>query len=90
MLEKGMMRTESAGVVDGTNPSEKGLWNRLLLSPSFYLIPYLPDFINKVLDIPSQIMENGYGVDLKKGDFNLKFGRDVFSSVKTEEVHSDD
>ena len=90
MLEKEMMRTKNAEAVAVSNPSETGVWNRVLLSAGYYLIPYLPDFISRVLDLPNQMMGNGYGIDIKKGDFNLKFGRDVFSSVKAEEVRSDD
>lgn len=50
-----------------------------LLAAGSLLLPYVPDFIGRLLDLPNQVMANGYGCSVKKGDFELKFGKDVFA-----------
>lgn len=46
-----------------------------LLAAGSLLLPYVPDFIGRLLDLPNQVMANGYGCCVKKGDFELKFGK---------------
>ena len=55
-----------------------------LLAAGSLLLPYVPDFIGRLLDLPNQVMANGYGCSVKKGDFELKFGRDVFTFAEEE------
>lgn len=50
-----------------------------LLAAGSLLLPYVPDFIGRLLALPNQVMVNGYGCSVKKGDFELKFGKDVFA-----------
>lgn len=65
-------------------PSTKSTWNRLLLSAGCYIIPFLPDILSHLLKIPSQMMANGYALDVKKGDFEMKFGKDIFPPAVVE------
>ncbi len=55
-----------------------------LLVAGSLLLPYVPDFIGQLLDLPNQVMENGYGCNIKKGNFELKFGKDIFASSEEE------
>lgn len=68
----------------------------LLFGAGLILLPHLPSFIHKILDLPNQIMANGYGCHVKKGDFEVRFGKDVSyhpeqpdtstASIESEEV----
>lgn len=59
----------------------------LLFGLGLVLLPHLPDFIHKILDIPNQIMANGYGCHVKKGNLEVRFGKDV--SYRPEQLEPD-
>lgn len=79
------MTTTRAALTVMEPPSDKSVWRRLLLTAGYYILPYFPDFLAQVLDLPNQMMANGYSLDVKKGDFEVKIGRDVFSPLTHEE-----
>ena len=65
---------------NNNTPSSNGwqdVGGSLLFGLGLVLLPHIPDFIHKILDIPNQIMANGYGCHVKKGDLEVRFGRDV-------------
>ena len=41
------------------------------------VIPCLPDCIEKALDLPSQMIKNGYGCRVRKGDLEIRFGKET-------------
>ena len=83
------MTTSTPNALVGNRQSSNGIWNRLLITAGCYLIPYIPDLIAKVLDIPNQMMANDYALNVKKGDFELKFSKNTPApaTVGTEVQH---
>lgn len=55
-----------------------------LLAAGLFLLPCVPDFICRLIDLPNQVMSNGYSCSVKKGDFELKFGKNAFNSAEEE------
>jgi len=61
---------------------------RLVLGGGLVLIPFIPEIISRIVDIPNRIMERGYELHMvnEPNRRELKFGRHIFSENKTEFV----
>ena len=44
-----------------------GLFREILTATAICLIPHLPSFISRILDYPSEMMANGYSLDVAVG-----------------------
>lgn len=73
-----------AGTVELNDQNET--FTEAVIILACYLVPKLPGIIKQVLEIPHDMMEHGYGLDIKKGDFELKFGKGLFQSNENQEV----
>ena len=89
MTQNPMTTTRAASTATERSP-DKSVWRRLLLTAGYCILPYLPDFLAQVLDLPNQVMANGYSLDVKKGDFEVIIGRDIFSPLTHEEGGGED
>ena len=52
------------------------VWTDLLFVGGFVLMRQLPTLLRQISDTISQIMDKGYAVHVKKGDFEVRFGTD--------------
>lgn len=48
----------------------------ILTAAAIYLIPHLPCFISRILNYPSEMMANGYCLDVVVGQTKVHFGPD--------------
>ena len=62
--------SESVLVADSSSDA----WDGLLILGGYLLIRQLPSFLDWVLKLTSQFTSNGYAIQMKKGDFELRVG----------------
>lgn len=62
------------GRAECDEPSD--VWIDMLVVGGFALVRHLPTLLDFVSSAIAQIMGNGYEVHVKKGDFELRFGKD--------------
>jgi hypothetical protein len=54
--------------------SSSDAWDGLLILGGYLLIRQLPTLLDWVLNLTSQFTNNGYAIQMKKGDFELRVG----------------
>lgn len=74
LLNQSVQYAASAAPANG-----KQMCITLLELAGLSLIPHLPEFINRFIDIPEKMMANGYECDIKAGNTEFKFGKNLFN-----------
>ena len=78
-MNNSLLDQSVTAAVTATNSHDVGI--KLLEIAGFFLIPYLPDIINRLIDIPEKLMSNGYECNVKVGNTEVKFGKNLFNQT---------
>ena len=79
-------------IVSGLNlrPTDiKALAGWFLFGTCAAIIPCIPGYIDKTLDIPCRMMENGYGCHVRKGNLEIGFGKEKLQLDENEDNEKD-